>query len=299
MGLLDKLVSHWPLEEDGEDVFGSNDFTPSSITWDSSNKKFGVGSALLGSGSSLSASDSASLEVGYISVAFWVKSTDTGSNLSFIRRYTDSPNRVFRFYLTSGGLHGFFYRSDDENSPDFGNTTNICDGAWHLIVITSDGANFKYYIDGSLVKTTAWAFALKTSASVPFVVGVGNPIESGVADFNIQSLSYFSEALTDSEVLELWASGSGLPWPWTPPISYHISGTVTLAGSPVEGAVVRCIRQSDNVALASAETDSSGEYLFEDLDEEELYHLAVEYEADSLLYNALSLWDVSPVEVED
>lgn len=80
-------------------------------------------------------------------------------------------------------------------------------------------------------------------------------------------------------------------------IVYAISGTVTLSGSPVESATIRCIRQSDNVAIASTTTDVSGTYIFEDLEETELYHLAVEYEAASVKYNALSLWDVAPYEV--
>lgn len=80
-------------------------------------------------------------------------------------------------------------------------------------------------------------------------------------------------------------------------VQYAISGTVTNGGAPVEGATVRCIRQSDNEALAAETTDVNGAYSFADLDPEELYHIAVEYEADGVLYNALSLWDVAPVEV--
>lgn len=86
--------------------------------------------------------------------------------------------------------------------------------------------------------------------------------------------------------------------PFAPPVVYGISGVVSLSGTPVEGAVVRCIRQSDNVALAEQITDESGAYLFEDLEDGELYHLAVEYEAGEEKYNALSLWDVAPVELE-
>lgn len=85
--------------------------------------------------------------------------------------------------------------------------------------------------------------------------------------------------------------------PSIPPVEYHISGVVSLNGTPVEGAIVRCIRQSDNVAIADVSTDSSGAYTFEDLEEDELYHLAIEYENEGTKYNARSLWDVAPVEV--
>lgn len=83
----------------------------------------------------------------------------------------------------------------------------------------------------------------------------------------------------------------------TLPVFYNITGVATLAGVPVENAVVRCIRQSDNEALPDVLTDSSGVYVFEDLEADELYHVAVEYEADDQKYNALSLWDVAPYEL--
>lgn len=79
---------------------------------------------------------------------------------------------------------------------------------------------------------------------------------------------------------------------------YGISGVVTLQGEPVEGATIRCIKQSDNTAIAAETTDESGAYLFSGLEEGELYHLAVEFEADEEKYNARSLWDVEPVELE-
>lgn len=80
-------------------------------------------------------------------------------------------------------------------------------------------------------------------------------------------------------------------------VSYAISGVVSLAGVPVEGAIVRCIKQSDNTILTQQTTDSTGAYSFSDLDSEELYHLAVEYQSGEDKYNALSYWDIVPVEV--
>lgn len=84
----------------------------------------------------------------------------------------------------------------------------------------------------------------------------------------------------------------------TLPIVYAISGAVTLGGTAIEGAVVRCVRQSDNVAITEQTTDSGGLYAFSDLDVAELYHLAVEYSTESLKYNALSYWDIEPYEVD-
>jgi len=80
-------------------------------------------------------------------------------------------------------------------------------------------------------------------------------------------------------------------------IFYAISGIVYLESTPVSGAIVRCIRQSDNVAIAEQTSDADGAYAVESLDVTELYHVAVEYEAGGIKYNAPSLWDIVPIEV--
>src|SRR5690606_25881451 len=83
----------------------------------------------------------------------------------------------------------------------------------------------------------------------------------------------------------------GVALVYQPPVHYGISGVVTLDGEPIEGATIRCIRQGDNTALTPVTSDESGAYLIEDLEEDQLYHVAVEYEADDVKYNARSLWD--------
>ena len=80
-------------------------------------------------------------------------------------------------------------------------------------------------------------------------------------------------------------------------VNIGIKGAVTLSGSPIENATVRCIKQSDNTILGQQTTDASGEYSFEGLDENEKYHLAVEYESGGTKYNAESLWDVEPINI--
>jgi hypothetical protein len=78
--------------------------------------------------------------------------------------------------------------------------------------------------------------------------------------------------------------------------NYIIAGVVTLNSVGVVGAILRCIRESDNVAITEQETVSGGVYQFDGLDTAETYHLAVEYEADSEQYNALSQWGITPEE---
>lgn len=79
---------------------------------------------------------------------------------------------------------------------------------------------------------------------------------------------------------------------------YAISGTVKLAGSPLQGAIVRLIRQSDDTYVGETTSDSNGEYEFTDLNNEE-YHVTVEYEDGSgNLYNDYSYPFVIPHETQ-
>lgn len=139
------------------------------------------------------------------------------------------------------------------------------------------------------------------------------PADTDYEDYTSES-GDFSEGLFDDGVTGLSAETTYYVRAWahnedgysygdevsfeTLPIVYAIIGRVTLGGTDIEGAVVRCVRQSDNVAITEQTTDSGGLYAFSDLDNTELYHLAVEYETGGSKYNAKSLWDVSPYEVE-
>jgi len=75
--------------------------------------------------------------------------------------------------------------------------------------------------------------------------------------------------------------------------SHTISGTVTVSGTPVSGATVRLIRQSDN-AVASTITNAQGQYSFS-VAGGYLYHAIAEWTNSGQKYNAKSLWDLTPV----
>lgn len=80
-----------------------------------------------------------------------------------------------------------------------------------------------------------------------------------------------------------------------------VSGTVTLSGSGVSGAIVRLIQQSTDTEVAKTTTNASGVYSFPTttaLIVGELYHVTVEYtDGGAVKYNAKSNWNVVPVVV--
>lgn len=76
-----------------------------------------------------------------------------------------------------------------------------------------------------------------------------------------------------------------------------ISGTCTLAGSPVLGAIVTLIDSATDTVVATDTSDVSGNYAFNGLDITKTYHVVAEYEDSPDQYNAKSLPFMSPEEI--
>lgn len=77
-------------------------------------------------------------------------------------------------------------------------------------------------------------------------------------------------------------------------VDASISGTVSLDGSPVEGAEVYAHDTRGNRIFGPAVTDVNGDYSLGVIDGY-TYDVQVEYEDGGQKYNALSAWEVSPV----
>lgn len=94
------------------------------------------------------------------------------------------------------------------------------------------------------------------------------------ASFSFHPVQFYGYPITGSELL----SGSSV-----------VSGSITKLGDFIEGAVIRAVRQSDNIAISTS-SNASGYYQFSLASGS--YHLVVEYESSSQKFNALSQWDV-------
>jgi hypothetical protein len=77
-----------------------------------------------------------------------------------------------------------------------------------------------------------------------------------------------------------------------------IKGKVRFGSTLIENAKVRIINQTTNTYIGDTLTDVNGEYEFEDVIDDNPYHLTVEHENGGTKYNAKSLWDVLP-DIED
>jgi hypothetical protein len=72
----------------------------------------------------------------------------------------------------------------------------------------------------------------------------------------------------------------------------EIKGTVTLDSVNIEGATVRLINETEEEYVDEVLTDSDGEYSFIVPDNDDVYHLTVEYDDEGTKYNAKSNFGV-------
>jgi hypothetical protein len=114
-------------------------------------------------------------------------------------------------------------------------------------------------------------------------ISITNRIDGGAwntptdADSSYTPVQFYGREVTGSALL----SGSNI-----------ISGSVTNQNTPVEGATIRAIRQSDNIVISTS-SNASGYYQFNVVSGS--YHVVAEYQSGSQKYNALSQWDVNLV----
>lgn len=314
MSLLDNLISYWKFDESSgnasDSVGGNNLVNNNGVVYNAG--LINNGADMSGGNTrymSIADASQAGLEPSSGSFSFqvwWKINSNPGADQgqSYLHKFGGGGNRSYSLnhdtYNYSGRTNHLTFSVYDVTGAfttiEAGFTPT--NGAWHHFVCVADSVNdlLLVYLNGSLYMSVAWTGSGTFNSSAPFQVS--DSTNQGWVDGQIDEAGFWDRALTSAEVTELYNSGAGLAYPFTPPVTYAISGVVSLSSVGVEGATVRCIRQSDNVALTEQTTDSTGAYEFSDLDVEELYHLCVEYASGETKYYTYSYWDITPVEVE-
>lgn len=218
--LIDNLVSYWKLDEssgNAADSVGSNTMTNSGTVSFAAGK---INNAATFDGTNyLSKSSQVGLPTltSSFSMQAWVNFTATNSRSKgifsgdgdwsgFLADSGQSNGKVqFGFYNGSS-----FYRKYSSSA--------INDGSWHHVVGVRDrSANtIELFIDGVSQGTVSTSGDPVKNGSTPAYIGSlagDNWIGS------IDEVAYWSRALTSTEVEELYASGSGLQYPFASQIA--------------------------------------------------------------------------------
>ena len=172
---------------------------------------------------------------------------------------------------------------------------------WQLF-ISDNAARLRNDLTLEIPPSELWqvraGYFLIESPSSELILKQEHPLSYWVAN-KIVGASWKSELVEITETFSLpldleirYKSDLSLVSGFVAPVTTNtISGTITLSGSPVSGAVVRCVRQSDNIILTQKTTGGDGLYEFTGLATDEVYDVVVEYADGGTKYNAFSLWN--------
>jgi hypothetical protein len=209
------IVSWWPLESNGHDIFGSNSGAPQNNPLFVPGK---VGQAMSVNGTNgISVPNSASLNFESsvnFSIDAWINTSEVTRNTLTIvdKRLLSLPNVTgYALYLFHGQLS--IELADGTSPLDIqGLSPDLRDGQWHHIVVTvirNSTSGGRAYVDG--VQSATFNPTPKSGSlgnSQPFLIGQN--AYSANANFvgRIDEVTLFSRAITSVEVASIYNAGS-------------------------------------------------------------------------------------------
>lgn len=139
----------------------------------------------------------------------WIKSTGTGQAIMSYGDKSDGAGVTLQ--MTAGGLAEAVL-DDGSTQVVATGTTNISDGAWHLVTITNDGASLRLYVDGN-----ASPEATDDTSGLGFIttndndkIDIGRTWDAGAYTDNfagsLDEVMIFNRNLSSAEVSALYSS---------------------------------------------------------------------------------------------
>lgn len=211
MALLTGLTGYWNMIGNSNDNSGNGyNGTDNTVSY---NKTFGGDTTIANyTGSSPSKTTTTAV-------------FPSGSNAKSFSLWFDSDSATDRGWLIAGGsdvdsqAFGLFIQDDDLYFHGNGGaydvtlmTDTISQGTWTHVVITYDGTNIRFYLNGTLtVGPTARTLNTAASQAIWFG-GRKNGDANGWFDGGLTRIGVWSKTLSAEEVTTLYNGGSGLTY---------------------------------------------------------------------------------------
>ncbi len=222
MALIDNIVAYWKFDEtspiDASDSVGSRTLTNTSGALFVS----GVinNGALLNGGSEYF--HRATEVLGIVNswtISGWVKFDEFGSSDVMFELSSNSTdiNRVDLFSM-NGNFRVVIANSTGSSYKDFTATTNTFTvDTYCFVTVTWDASVLNLYMNGTLqtVTKTIDNTVVQTNSSRRIYVGRGDLGSALQIDGEVDEWGYWSRALSNAEVTQLYNGGIGLQYPFT------------------------------------------------------------------------------------
>lgn len=212
------VVSHWNMNGNSNSYDGLNNGTDTSITYNTSNGKFGDGAGFNGSSSKILLPDSDYGMSNAFTFSAWIKTSSTGTYQSIVGRdISVTLPRVWEWRVsTTGTIELIRFDSSDNYIETVGSSGTVTDGNWHHVVATFDTINgSRIYIDGSQDGSSNNTTPNKNATGLRPTIGAdsttGN-IGTWTSWFNgaIDDVGIFNRSLTSGEVASIYNSVTDL-----------------------------------------------------------------------------------------
>jgi len=214
--LTNSLISYYKADEDGSfpDAHGSNDGTIDGATYNATGKINGAYS-FDGINDTVGLGDTFNPSSGdTISWSAWVKPSSSPNNSAIIGAGYKGLIGVWTNKITFA-----YYPSADHI---YSTTVDLTDNVWNHVVVSytyGTGSSAKIYLNGNLL-SGSWAYGDGNTApptsSEPLQIGQSTQYLTSYFPGDIDEVGIWDRELLQSEVTNLYNSGSGLQYPFGP-----------------------------------------------------------------------------------
>jgi hypothetical protein len=205
------LVSYYKLDGNSNDSVGTNNGSDTSVSYVAG--KIGNAASFNGSSSRITIPSNSSLNFGNgdRTISMWIK-TSVGDKKLYSNR-----NDTVRWWTLGVGPSGQLSFEAANGYPtgyiDVKYGSGLTDNNWHNVVMVKSGGTVYFYIDNSLVGSTAWNYSADGSITTNYI---GTNYHDGgfYGYFNglIDEVGIWSRALTSDEITKLYNNGNGLTY---------------------------------------------------------------------------------------
>ncbi|QDU55886.1 LamG-like jellyroll fold domain-containing protein [Aeoliella mucimassa] len=211
---LPSLVSHWDLDANANDSFGSNNGTPSGVSFGAvgANANTGTAATFNGTDSTILVPFSQELNPESFTVSLWARPTNTTGYRSPI---TSRDDGTFGYivYVSPSGTWEFWTGDGDPGWTSIGGATVAGDSWAHLAISFDASSGTKsLYLDGALMASTTTQGYSPNGLVEMEDLHIGSGSDAGNEFFfegDIDDVGVFKGALTPSEIQNVANNGVG------------------------------------------------------------------------------------------
>ena len=135
-----------------------------------------------------------------ITINLWFKTT--GNSMTILRRYGGAGDRVWIFTMAPYGLQFSVYNNLDQGATSVDQYRWDIGGSWTMLTCVVDGLSVKTYTNGRPSPSIGTLLSPMNTSSSQYIESYGGTVYYCTGDMD--ELSIYNEALSNSEILELY-----------------------------------------------------------------------------------------------